>query len=386
MTTILVSGAMANKHRNGGEAWVRLSWVLGLRRLGFHVLFVEQIDDDACVGPDGAPCCFEQSANLRYFEWIVDRFDLAGSAALLRDGGGPGYGLSLEDVCDAAGSAAALVNISGHLRLEPVLRNARRKIYVDEDPGYTQFWSAGGTAIGVEGHDVYLTVGENVGRAGCSIPTAGRQWIPLRRFVVLDQWPASPPGDDGRFTTVAAWRGEYGAVEYEGRRFGLKAHEFRKVIDLPARADQEFEIALSIDPADSRDLESLRSHGWRIVDPRAVASDPVRFREYLQGSGGEFSVAQGIYVETHSGWTSDRTAHYLASGKPALVQDTGFSHNYPVGLGLVPFTTPEEAVAGAERIGADYAAHAAAARAFAEELLDSDLVLPELLERCGVRS
>jgi hypothetical protein len=384
MTTVLVSGAMANKHRNGGEAWVRLHWVLGLRKLGFEVCFVEQIDDAACVDADGVPSSFEESANLRYFQWIVSRFGLEGSAALLRSGGDPGFGLSLREVCDIAGSSAALVNISGHLKIEAIRRGVRRKIYVDEDPGYTQFWAASGSAMGLDGHDVYLTVGENVGRAECEIPTVGRDWIPQRRFVVLDDWPVSRQGDASRFTTVAAWRGAFGAVEYLGRRFGLKAHEFRKVIDLPTLAAQEFEVALSIHPADAKDLDALRSHGWRIVDPQSVARNPLAFREYVQGSGGEFSVAQGIYVETHSGWMSDRTVLYLASGKPALVQDTGFRRNYPVGEGLVPFTTLEEAVAGAKRIAADYSGHAAAARAFAEEFLDSDKVLQRLLERCGI--
>jgi hypothetical protein len=289
-------------------------------------------------------------------------------------------------VRDIADSAAALVNISGHLKIEDIRRRVRRAIYVDVDPGYTQFWAAGGSAIGLEGHDAYLTVGENVGRAGCDIPTVGRTWIPQRPFSVLGEWPVSRRGDASRFTTVAAWRGTFGAVELDGRRFGLKAHEFRKVIDLPTLAPQVFEIALSIHPADGKDLDALRSHGWRLVDPQSVASDPLTFRDYVQGSGGEFSVAQGIYVETQSGWMSDRTVLYLASGKPALVQDTGFSRNYPVGEGLVPFTTLEEAVAGAQRIAADYSGHAAAARAIAEELLDSDKVLPPLLEQCGVKS
>ena len=385
MSIILVSGAMANKYRNGGEAWVRLSWVQGLRKLGFQVYFVEQIDDDTCSGLDGHQSSFEDSANLRYFRWIAKQFGLEGSSALLRSSGAPGFGLSLQEICDIAGSAAALVNISGHLKIEAILRGVSPKIYVDVDPGYTQFWAASGRPIGLEGHDVYLTAGENVGRPACDIPTAGRTWIPLPRFVVLDEWPVSPRGEASRFTTVAAWRGAFGAVEFGGRRFGLKAHEFRKVIDLPALAPLEFEIALAIDPADARDLDALHSHGWRIIDPQSVAGDPLTYRDYVQASGGEFSVAQGIYVETRSGWMSDRTVLYLASGKPALVQDTGFSRNYPVGDGLVPFTTLEDAVAGAKRIAADYSSHATAARALVESFLDSDRVLPQLLDRCGIR-
>src|SRR5438132_6361065 len=128
-----------------------------------------------------------------------------------------------------------------------------------------------------------------------------------------------------------------------------------------------FEIALEIDPEDSADLELLRGGGWSIVDPRRVAADPESFRAYVQGSGAEFSVAQGIYVETKSGWFSDRSVRYLASGRPVLVQDTGFSKNLPVGEGLIAFGSLEEAVAGAQAIAGDYGRHARAARAVAEE-------------------
>ena len=382
--TILVAGALANKHRNGGEAWARLNWVLGLRRLGFGVWFVEQIDDTVCLDEAGQPSDFENSANLRFFRSIVERFDLVGAAALLRTNGSPGWGLSLKEICDAADSAVALVNVSGHLRLDTVRRRARRTIYVDLDPGYTQFWAADGHDMGLEGHDVYLTVGENIGRPECSIPTVGLTWQRKPRFLVLNEWPVTSNGDQELFTTVASWRSSFGSVEVDGHRFGLKAHEFRKFIDLPSRAPQRFQIALDIHPGDDKDLEALQRHGWEIVEPRQVASDPLAFREYVHRSGGEFSVGQGIYVETASGWVSDRTVRYLAAGRPALVQDTGFSRNYPVGEGWIPFRTPAQAAEGAKRIARDYDAHAAAARALAVEYFDSDRVLPRLLEEAGV--
>jgi len=173
-------------------------------------------------------------------------------------------------------------------------------------------------------------------------------------------------------------------VTWRGHTFGLKLHEFRKFIDLPAQSGATFELALDIHPADEGDAGLLREHGWHLVDPTKVASTPTAFREYVQGSGAEFSVAQGIYVETGSGWFSDRTTRYLASGKPALVQDTGFSHNLPTGEGLLSFRTVEEAVEGAERIAADYEAHSEAARAIAEECFDSDRVLGRLLEEIGL--
>ncbi len=201
---------------------------------------------------------------------------------------------------------------------------------------------------------------------------------------MLEYWPVSEEGDRNRFTTIASWRGPYGPVQFDGKTFGLKVHEFRKFIELPQRAPQSFEIALDIHPSDDKDLESLRRHGWRIVDPKIVAPDPLAFREYVRHSGAEFSVAQGIYVDTNSGWFSDRTVRYLASGKPALVQDTGFSRNYPVGEGLMPFRTLQEAIEGAERIARDYEAHCAAARALAEEYFDSDRVLGGLIDQVGI--
>ncbi len=164
----------------------------------------------------------------------------------------------------------------------------------------------------------------------------------------------------------------------------MKAHEFRKFVTLPTLTGHDFEIALDVDPADRQDVDALRDHDWRVVDPRAVAGDPFAFRRYIQDSAAECSVAQGIYVETRTGWFSDRTVRYLASGKPALVQDTGFAGTYPTGRGLVAFRTLDEAARGADLIMRDYEAHARAARAIAEHWFDSDRVLTDLLRRMGV--
>ena len=160
-------------------------------------------------------------------------------------------------------------------------------------------------------------MGENIGSPACTIPTGGLRWRPVRQPVVLEEWPALPHAADlDRFTTVASWRGPYGPVEYGGQTYGLKVHEFRKFIDLPRRAPCTFELAVDIHEGDARDRQALLEHGWRLTDPRAVAGDPASFRAYVQGSAGEFSTAQGVYVTTNSGWFSDRTVRYLASGPP----------------------------------------------------------------------
>jgi hypothetical protein len=383
MTTIVVSSVIANKYLNGGNAWAVLSWVLGLKKLGFQVYFLEQIGRESCVDDNGTVTTFENCANLAYFEQVAEQFGLSGSAALIYEDGEKIHGLTYAELLDVAEAADLLVNITGHLTLEPLRRRLRRKAYVDLDPGFTQFWHAAGDAgARLDGHDFYFTVGENVGTPACPIPTGGIRWRPVRQPVVLDHWPVSEEGD--RFTTVATWRGPYGPVQHGGKTFGLKVHEFRKFIELPERVPQTFEVALDIYPAEEKDLNLLRDHGWRLVDPRVAASDPATFRRYVQGSGAEFSVAQGVYVETESGWFSDRTVRYLASGKPALVQDTGFGRNYPVGEGLLAFRTLEQAVAGVERISRDYERHCRAARALAEEYFDSDKVLGRFVEEVGV--
>jgi hypothetical protein len=164
----------------------------------------------------------------------------------------------------------------------------------------------------------------------------------------------------------------------------LKVHEFRKFIELPERTAAEFEVALDIHPADGRDLDALRGHGWRVVDPRCLVPDPQSFDDYISGSDAEWSAAQGVYVATNSGWFSDRTVRYLAAGKPTLVQDTGFTRTLPVGDGLIAFRTLEEAVRGVDAIQRDPHHHRRAARALAEEYFDSNLVVGRLLDDAGV--
>jgi hypothetical protein len=382
MQTIVVAGAIANKFQNGGEAWVRLSWIRGFQRLGYRVCFVEQIDPAACVDDGGSPAPFERSATRVYFDSVMEEFGLTGSAALVLGDGHTTSGLAYPEVLELAAEAELLVNISGHVHSAEILDAARRKAYVDLDPGFTQFWAAqGNTGARLENHDVYFTVGENIGTPGCPIPTGGLDWRPLPPPVVLADWPAAPVDPPGAFTTVGAWRGAFGPVVHDGHTYGLKVHEFRKVIELPQRVPEaQFEIALEIHPGDSKDRDALIANGWRLADPRREAPGPLEFRRYVQRSGAEFSVAQGIYVETGSGWFSDRTVRYLASGKPALVQETGFRRNLPVGEGLLSFRTLEEAAAGAARIAADPARHSTAARALAEERFDSDKVLRRFLE------
>jgi len=385
MSTVLVASVIATKCRNGGNARAVLNWIQGLRRLGVQAYYVEQIASQLCTDECGRTVPFAESANAAYFTRVMREAGLTRTSALICDGGPETCGVAYRELLDVAEAADLLLNISGHLTLEPMMRRLRRKAYLDLDPGFTQFWHAAGKdAARLGGHDFHFTIGENIGTHHCGIPSGDIRWRHTRQPAVLIGEACAPAPWKGRFTTIASWRGAYGPVQHGETTFGLKVHEFRKLIDLPQRASAEFEIALDIHPADARDRQLLCDHGWRVVDPRGVVPDPRSFDDYIQGSDAECSAAQGIYVATNSGWFSDRTVRYLAAGKPALVQDTGFSRSYPVGEGLITFRTVEEAVRGVEAIQLDPRRHQQASRALAEEYFDSNMVIGRLLDEVGI--
>jgi hypothetical protein len=304
-------------------------------------------------------------------------------AALLTRGSGSSVGLTRDELLERAAESELVVNISGHLRDPEILAGARRRVFVDLDPGYTQVWHAQGLDGGrLEAHDDHLTVGTRIGTADCPIPSAGIDWRPVRQPVVLDDWPVTD-GDPERLTTVASWRGPLGTIDIDGSPRGGKVHEFRRFAGLPRLVGQRCEVALDIDPADEADRRALLAQGWQLVAPEDVARTPDAFRAYVQASGAELSVAQGVYVAGRTGWFSDRTVRYLASGKPALVQDTGLDDCLRTGEGLLPFSTLDEAAAGAAELASDPARHARAARAIAEEHFESSRALSGLLETVG---
>lgn len=383
MTRVVVCGALANRPLNGGGAMVRMSWVRALEALGFEVWFVEQMERDLATDAHGRGVEPRDSLQVDFFRRVTARFGLSGRSALLDEEGAHLAGVASEDVFQVAAEAALLVNLGGHLRLPRLLELFRCKVHVDLDPGYTQVWHDTGVEAGIRGHDAYFTVGLNVGRPECDLPTDGIRWRPLPPPVVLADWsPQDEPRLDA-FTTIASWRGPFGRLEHRGRTYGLKAHQFRRLLDLPSRLPAPAEIALDIHPADRGDLEALRRHGWKIVEPRREVPDPESYRAYILRSGAELSAAQGIYVDTRCGWVSDRTACYLAAGRPALVQDTGLGSQLPVGEGLLVFHDAEEAVAGARAIADDYAFHSSRARQLAAEYFDSQLVARRLLDQVG---
>lgn len=371
MTHAMVAGAVANKPGNAGAAWTRMSWVQGLRKLGFEVHFVEQLSE----GLGGE--------EEKWFRSVIGAFGLEESATLLGPEGTAAYGLLPGELEELAAETALLLNISGHLDRPRVRDRVACRVFIDLDPGYTQVWCEEGL-IDLANHDHWFSVGTQVGGAECPLPDGGWSWRPTLQPVCLAEWPKQSVQKCQRFTTVAAWRGVYGPLDIGARSFGPKAHEFRRFLPLPQWTEGTFELALQIHAADEADLSALKEHGWRICDPREVAADPEAFRAYVQGSSAEISVAQAVYARTGTGWFSDRTARYLASGRPAVVQDTGLEADLTFGKGLLTFRTLNEAACAVEAVRTDYAAHCRAARRLAEEHLAAGKVLARICEEVAV--
>jgi hypothetical protein len=336
---MVLAGNVGGRETAGGHLWALANWALGLRAAGARVT----------VAP---PALADALRPIRALDRPEDGSVCGGVLNAM--------GFLTRDAIDAAGPW----------------------VFLDLDPGYPQMWRELGLADLLDGHDRFVTLGANVGRPECAIPDCGVEWIATPPPVALDEWTPVPGGR--AYTTVATWRNPYGTVSFGGETYGSRVHEFRKFMELPRLVDADFELALDIDAAETRDLAALERNGWRLVDPRRVAGTPRAYRDYVHGSRAEICVAQQMYVATRSGWLSDRSVCYLASGKPVLAQDTGLRDRYPVGEGLLAFSTLDELAAGVEEVERDYERHSRAARALAEDCFDARKVLARLLERLGL--
>jgi hypothetical protein len=336
---ILVAGMLAADPHQGGATWAVLQYVLGFRRLGHDV----DVIDPRVAGEAGE----------RYLADVTREFALE-----------PPHG-----------SYDVLLNVSGMLRDERVLEQTPIRVYLDLDPVFNQLWHAQGIDVGLDGHTHYVSV-------GLTVPQTGHEWLHTLPPVVLERWPAAGEIERDALTTIANWRG-YGTIEHEGVRYGQKVHSFRELLDLPERTGDRFAVALDIHPGDDRDIDALRRHGWELLDPRDVAGTPDAYRSFVAGSRAEIGIAKEGYVVSRSGWFSDRSACYLASGRPVVAQDTGFGAVLPTGAGLFVFSSADDVAAALEAIRFDYGRHSRAARAIAEEHLDSDRVLTRLLRAVG---
>jgi hypothetical protein len=382
--TIVLAGSLAQKPHQAGHTWVFLQYLLGFRRLGWDVLFLDRLEPDMCVDAAGNRCSIEICTGFLYLKDVMTAFGLEDSFAVACDGGRRFIGLPREEVLNRVNESAALINVMGFFTDPEVLAKAGTRVFFDIDPGFGQMWRELGWHDPYAGYDRYVTIGERIGQADCTVPDCGLTWITTKQPVVLEYWPASEGPSDGAFTSIGAWRGPYGSVEYGGRTYGLRAHEFRKFMTLPTLSKETFEVALDIHSAETNDLALLSTNGWRLEDPSVAAHDPGAYQAYLSSSKAEFMVAKNMYVQSKSGWFSDRSICYLATGRPVLAEDTGLEDLSATGEGLVTFQTLDEAVAGAAEISRHYVHHSRRARQLAEQHFDSDIVLSRLLSQLGV--
>jgi hypothetical protein len=363
----------------GGMAWHHLQYVLGLHRLGHDVYFFEDSDSyPSCYDPSRGVTDSDPSYGLRFAEDAFGRLDLGERWAYHDAHAGRWLGPCAGRALDVCRSADALLNVSGVNPLRPWLQGVPVRVLIDTDPLFTQLRHLTDPAAldRARQHTHFFTFGENIPRRGSAVPSDGLPWQPTRQPVALGAWPVTPAPPHGPFTTVMQWD-SYPAREYGGQRYGMKADSFGPFEELPGRTGEVLEIALG---SANAPRARLAAAGWALQDPLAITRDPWSYQRYVQESKAEFSVAKHGYVTSRTGWFSERSAAYLASGRPVVVQDTAFAEWLPVGTGVLTFRTPDEALTAIQEVSAEYRRHCEAARGVAEEYFDSRRVLTCLLE------
>jgi hypothetical protein len=376
MTTVVVSACrVASRPQIGGHFWVYFQYLHGLRRLGCDVYWLEQLP------PESDP------RDLAVFFDCMERYGLRDNVILYRrgaEGDDEFVGVSKTNAERIMRGADLLLNF--HYAIDArVLERFRRTALVDIDPGLLQFWISR-AQLSVPSHDFYFTTGETVGGTDTPIPDCGLPWLHVRPIVCLDLWPYTYDPTCRRFTTVSSWlAGEYITERTSAGKRILYANDkrisFLRFAQLPSRTSSQLELALYLDGVlDADDKHLLESNGWHVRHSLDVAGTPERYQSYVQSSRGEFSCAKPSYIAFESAWVSDRTLCYLASGKPAIVQDTGSSSFLPSGEGLFRFSSIDDAIDALATVTADYEHHCEAARSLAEAYFDAAEILPQILD------
>ena len=368
----------------GGHVLSQLHYLLGLQRLGYEVVAVEHFGwSQACYDPRGGTMTDDPSYGLSQIRPIYERVGLKKWCYI--DAAGRFHGLTGDQLRQLCRDSALLLSLASVTWTEEFY-DCSKRVFLDTDPGFTQFGIPPKPARSCSGYaspwdfQFHFTIGERIGKPDCPIPLHGLNWRPTRWPIVLDLLPQRYTPDAKYFTTVMSWCARK-VIVYKGVEYAQKDLEFVKFIDLPKRVGSVFEIALA---GPNAPRERLAAAGWRIADPLQVTATPWSYIAYLGQSRGEFTVAVNLEVKARSGWIGDRTAAYLASGKPVVFQDTGFSEIFPCGEGLFAFKDVDDVVAAIETIGEDYARHCRAARGIAEEYFDSNKILGALLRECGL--
>jgi hypothetical protein len=370
----------------GGQTWMFLNWLAGFRALGHDVWYAEDhqwwpYDPDRNAVTDDHAYAVAHVARAAAHVGLGDRWAVRFPPRV-----DAAWGLTSSALDALYRDCDAIFNVSGSTDLREEHLRAPLRVYIQTDPVTAELRLANGDehtrwAFGV--HHVMATYGENFGAADCGVPLNGITYRPTRQPVDLTLWPMTYDHHARYFTTVGNYRQTGKDVTYGGSTYSWsKHHEWEKIIDLPRRTAQPFELALMADAADQQHLER---HGWKIVSPFRFSLDVFgTYPAYIQRSRGEITVAKDQNVRLRSGWFSERDACYLAAGKPVVAQDTGFVNVLPTGEGLFAFRTVDQAAAAIEVINGDYARHAKAARAVAEEFFDAARVARRLLETIGL--
>lgn len=384
---VVVTGLLAT-YPLGGVSWDYIAFVQGFRLLGAEVLYLEDTGQ-WLYDPRQGSFSDDIGFNLRYLADVLAKH-APGATWALRGPDESYHGLDEAAVERFCSGADLFLNVSGCCWLRDAYRGARRKIYLDTDPGYSHAKLDAverGIADGdvrysvnlIRAHDLFFTFAENMGAADCRLPAAGLRWQTTRQPIVLGDWAGDHRGGEA-YTTVMSWKTDVTVPTIDGTTYAGKDVEFRRFLDLPSHTPAKLEIAM----AGEAPRRELIERGWRIEDAAKRSATMDVYRDYLAASRGEWSVAKNAYVATRSGWFSCRSACYLALGKPVIVQDTGFSAYYPTGDGLFAFTTLDEAVTALAEVERDYACHCEAARAVAERELAAEKVLARLCRDAGI--
>ncbi len=370
----LVRGPLA------GMAWHHLQYMMGLARLGHEVYFLEDSDDyPSCYDPQRHVTDEDPGYGLEFARQAFAFIGMRDRWAYYDAHTGQWHGPCAAKVHEFNTTVDLLLNLSGINPIRPWTAGIKHRVLVDTDPVFTQIrhLSDAKARERALAHTAFFTFGENIFDKDCLIPDDGFSWQSTRQPIVTDAWPHAAARSEGAYTTVMQWD-SYESVEYRGRYFGMKSASFQSLLDLPSRTAVPLELALGSEQA-PRAL--LRAKGWRLRDPLKISNSMRSYQRYLKESKAEFSVAKQGYVAASSGWFSERSACYLATGRPVIVQDTGFTANIETGTGVLAFTSPEQALANIEEMESNYRYHSCSAREVARCYFDSSAVLGQLIER-----
>jgi hypothetical protein len=365
----------------GGNLSWTLQWLVGFQRLGHEVYLVEKAGfPHSCWDPARGVMSNDCSYGLATVSELLGRFGLAQRWCFV-DAEDSYHGLNRAEVADVFRSADLFVDIGTHGSWLDEAAPSGLRVLVDGEPGYTQMKMQARQRAGESPaeYDHYYTNGANVGTSVCSAPDAGQTWRAVFNPVVVDLFENGPPPKDSPFTTVMNWQ-SHDVIEFDGQKYGQKDTEFAKFVELPAQTSVPMEVAVA---GKKVPRDRLLDCGWRVRDAHEVTASYDSYKDYIRKSKGEFSVCKNVFVATHSGWFSDRSAAYLAGGRPVVLEDTGFSEHLPCGRGLFAVRSVNEAVTALEEIDADYDRHSKWAREIAREHLDAGVILSRFLHELG---